>query len=76
MQRDMPIRDLIARMRHDGCGGRAGKVELLTPTARSQIMVAAQGMPLPLVQLALEWELNQWEIHNDRSISFANRSRH
>ena len=27
---DMPIRDIIARMRHDGCGGRAGKVELLT----------------------------------------------
>ena len=26
----MPIRDLIARMRHDGCGGRAGQVELLT----------------------------------------------
>ena len=26
----MPIRDIIARMRHDGCGGRAGKVELLT----------------------------------------------
>jgi hypothetical protein len=21
----MPIRDIIARMRHDGCGGRAGK---------------------------------------------------
>jgi hypothetical protein len=29
-QRDMPIRDLIARMRHDGCGGLAGKAELLT----------------------------------------------
>jgi hypothetical protein len=26
----MPIRDIIARMRHNGCGGRAGKVELLT----------------------------------------------
>jgi hypothetical protein len=24
------IRDIIAKMRHDGCGGRAGKVELLT----------------------------------------------
>jgi hypothetical protein len=23
-------RDIIARMRHDGCGGRAGKAELLT----------------------------------------------
>jgi hypothetical protein len=29
-QRDMPIRDIIERMRHDGCGGRAGRVELLT----------------------------------------------
>jgi hypothetical protein len=27
---DMLIRDIIARMRHEGCGGRAGKVELLT----------------------------------------------
>lgn len=29
-QRDMPLRVLLARMRHDGCGGRAGRVELLT----------------------------------------------
>jgi hypothetical protein len=29
-QRDLPIRDLLNRMRHDGCGGRAGRVELLT----------------------------------------------
>ena len=29
-QRDMLIRDIIAKMRHDGCGGRAGRVELLT----------------------------------------------
>jgi hypothetical protein len=27
---DLPIRDIIAKMRHDGCGGRAGKAELLT----------------------------------------------
>ena len=27
---DVPIRDIITRMRHDGFGGRAGKVELLT----------------------------------------------
>jgi hypothetical protein len=26
----MPIRDILRRMRHDGCGGRAGKVDLLT----------------------------------------------
>jgi hypothetical protein len=24
------LRDLIAKMRHDGCGGRPGRVELLT----------------------------------------------
>src|SRR5271169_4558621 len=29
-QRELPIRAIIAKMRHDGCGGRAGKVELLT----------------------------------------------
>ena len=26
----MPIRDILDRARHDGCGGRAGKAELLT----------------------------------------------
>jgi hypothetical protein len=26
----MLIRDIITKMRHDGCGGRAGKVELIT----------------------------------------------
>ena len=29
-QRDILIRDNIAKMRHDGCGGRPGRVELLT----------------------------------------------
>jgi hypothetical protein len=29
-RRDLLIRDIIARMRHDGCGGRPGRVELLT----------------------------------------------
>jgi hypothetical protein len=29
-QSDMLIRDLIAKTRHDGCGGRPGRVELLT----------------------------------------------
>jgi hypothetical protein len=28
--RGRSLRDIIARMRHDGCGGRAGKAELLT----------------------------------------------
>jgi hypothetical protein len=34
-QRAMSIRDIIARMRHDGCG-RAGKVELITGKRRRQ----------------------------------------
>jgi hypothetical protein len=29
-RREMPIRALLARMRHDGCGGQARRVELLT----------------------------------------------
>jgi hypothetical protein len=29
-RREMPIRDLIAKLRHDGCGGIAGNAELLT----------------------------------------------
>jgi hypothetical protein len=29
-QGDMVIRDIIDRMRHDGCGGRAGRAELVT----------------------------------------------
>ena len=29
-QRSMLIRDIIAKVRHHGCGGRAGKAELLT----------------------------------------------
>jgi hypothetical protein len=29
-ERHMPVRDILDRLRHDGCGGRAGKAELLT----------------------------------------------
>jgi hypothetical protein len=29
-QRNMPLRDLLTRMRHDGCGGLAARAELLT----------------------------------------------
>lgn len=29
-QRDLPLREIIARARHDGCGGRAGEVVLET----------------------------------------------
>ena len=30
IQGDMLIRDILKRMRHDGCGGRPERVELLT----------------------------------------------
>jgi hypothetical protein len=29
-RRDLPLQEIIKRARHDGCGGRAGRVELLT----------------------------------------------
>jgi hypothetical protein len=29
-RRAMPLRNLIAKLRHDGCGGLAGKAELLS----------------------------------------------
>jgi hypothetical protein len=29
-QGEMLVRDILDRMRHDGCGGRAGRAELLT----------------------------------------------
>jgi hypothetical protein len=29
-QGEMLIRDIIGRMRHNGCGGRAGRAELVT----------------------------------------------
>ena len=28
--RDGPLRDILERMRHDGCGGLPGRAELLT----------------------------------------------
>ena len=30
LQRATTLRDLLTHMRHDGCGGQAGRVELLT----------------------------------------------
>jgi hypothetical protein len=29
-QRDMPLRVLLARLRHEGCGGGAGRAELMS----------------------------------------------
>jgi hypothetical protein len=35
----MPIRDIIARMRHKGCGGRAARAELLRPVRTMSIPI-------------------------------------
>jgi hypothetical protein len=43
----MLIRDIIARMRHDGCGGRTGKVELLTGIEDASSRVVTSGVNLP-----------------------------
>jgi hypothetical protein len=49
-QRDLPLRDILDRMRHDGCGGRAGRVELLTGIA------AASSRPVRKIVLMVEDE--------------------
>jgi hypothetical protein len=51
-QRDMPIREIIKRMRHDGCGGRAERAELMTRYQKAMphfgsAMSAAGGCSLP-----------------------------
>jgi len=35
-QREMPLRVFLARARHERCGGRAGRAELLTESASSR----------------------------------------
>ncbi len=49
-QRAMPIRDILDRMRHDGCGGRPKLAELIIaipgasrPVRRIVLMVRATG---------------------------------
>ena len=49
-QRALPVRDFLAKMRHDGCGGRAGKVELIRhrrrqPPARAEDRGARRLLP-------------------------------
>ncbi len=34
--RDRALRDILKRMRHDGCGGLPGRAELLTGVASSR----------------------------------------
>ena len=41
----MPIRTILDRMRHDGCGGRAGRAELITGVE------AASGRPVRRIVL-------------------------
>jgi hypothetical protein len=42
-QRDMLIRDIIARMRHDGCGGSPGRVELEDANSRPVRRIVLMG---------------------------------
>jgi hypothetical protein len=58
-QRDMLIREIIARMRHDGCGGRAGWVELLTGIGQE---VAVLGLPSVVVKV-------KGRLFNDRGVT-------
>ena len=44
-RRDLPLRTIIDRARHDGCGGRAGRAELLTGVA------GASGRPVRRIVL-------------------------
>ena len=55
--RDMLIRDIIARMRHNGCGGRAEKVELMIgidgasrPVRKVVLRAKQQARPLGMAQ--------------------------
>ena len=38
----MTLRDLLTHMRHDGCGGRAGRAELLTGIEARQQQAGAE----------------------------------
>jgi hypothetical protein len=47
-QRAMLIRDIIARMRHDGCGGSPGRVELITGIGAPALFATSQqSMSIP-----------------------------
>jgi hypothetical protein len=43
-RRAMLIRDIISRMRHDGCGGREGKVELITAVRCGRSCCGSEGV--------------------------------
>ena len=52
----MPIRDFLARMRHDGCGGRAAKAELLTGVQ------GANSRPVRRSDAPARSEPNEWPL--------------
>ena len=53
-RRAMPLRALLARMRHDGCGGLAGRAELLTgiEEASSRLVRRIVLITYPMLQAA------------------------
>jgi hypothetical protein len=52
----LPLRVLLARMRHDGCGGGAGKVELLTG------IDGVSSRPMRRIVLIYGWKVQQAEL--------------
>jgi hypothetical protein len=58
--RGRTLRDILARMRHDGCGGLAARAELLTGVegvssrpVRRIVLAAGYGMPIVRVTPAI-----------------------
>ena len=71
-QRDMPIRETVKRMRHDGCGGRAGKVELMTGIAIEAHFVGRKRTTImEVARDALKIETPRLGTHDQRRIAAA-----
>jgi hypothetical protein len=83
-RRAMPLRALLARMRHDGCGGLPGKAELLTgivcsagvrPAIRttSHHRLVAQGEPAPLAEWPLAATVRRRRVQSSGAADRADR---
>jgi hypothetical protein len=59
-QRNMRIRDIIAKMRHDGCGGRAAKAELITG------IEGASSRPVRKIVLVAGWRSDRQRSRSSR----------
>ena len=59
-QRDLPIRTILDRMRHDGCGGRAAKAELITG------IEGASSRPVRKIVLVAGWRSDRQRSRSSR----------